>query len=112
MKIKRLIPANESKFYNTEEKLKEFFDSYKDIGFRIPLSINHAPSDRYIDFYITDMNDVIGYVESFSDTDMEVTILRDDIIKNIDIDKLRVNIIGKVTKVKLNKIIKICLTTA
>ena len=81
-KVKRLIPAgginpNTNKPYtNMEIKIQEMFDYFSTAFCDVPISVRNEE-----DVTIPEVRpeDIIGFVRTFSDTDMTIEILREDL---------------------------------
>lgn len=84
--IKRLIPAggvnpNTNKPYkNMEEKLSEYFITFNNTRYKIPVFIKNKNTSSPLETNIDDIN-VAGYATSFTEDYMTIFI-KDEILKN------------------------------
>ena len=82
VKVKRLIPAGDinlntgKPYFNMETKLKELFDYFDRAFCEVPISIRDEK-----DLFSPEVSpdNVIGFVHKFSDTDMDIEIMREDL---------------------------------
>lgn len=120
VKVKRRIPAgginpNVGKpYHNMEEKLKELFDFFDRAFCEVPISIRDRTETLFEKYSINPIL-IVGFVHSFSDIDMDIKIMNDELFntfKNpvVEIDSMVDKDSFDDDEIHVNKVLKLIMS--